>query len=167
MARSLLSKSAMRSTPRTSSTSAAPDCEDTALLPCLATGTPAPAATKALAVESIVGSKSVAAGADDIHRAVGGLDGDHPRAHGGDGADDFVQGLLADAKRHQETGDLGVGRVSRHDDVEGFARLFPGQRRAIGDDGDKGFQGGFRSIVRHWTASGFLDVASRKFLINA
>ena len=44
-------KSQSSSIPRADSTSAAPLCDDTALLPCLATGMPHPATTKALAVE--------------------------------------------------------------------------------------------------------------------
>ncbi len=40
-------------TPRAASVSAAPDFDDSARLPCLATGTPAPATTKAEAVEML------------------------------------------------------------------------------------------------------------------
>ena len=40
-------------TPSAASTSAAPDLEDSARLPCLATGTPAPATMKAAQVEML------------------------------------------------------------------------------------------------------------------
>ena len=42
---------ASRSTPKDANTSAEPESEEKARLPCLATGTPAPATTKAVAVE--------------------------------------------------------------------------------------------------------------------
>ena len=53
MARSTRAMSQSRLTPSELSTSAAPDFDDSARLPCLATGTPAPATTKAAAVETL------------------------------------------------------------------------------------------------------------------
>ncbi len=51
MARSTRETSQSRLTPNSVSTSDAPDFDVTARLPCLATGTPAPATTMAVAVE--------------------------------------------------------------------------------------------------------------------
>ncbi len=48
-----IAKSTSMLTPSAVNTSAEPDCEESARLPCLATGTPQPAATKALAVEML------------------------------------------------------------------------------------------------------------------
>src|SRR2546429_174669 len=48
-----IAKSAPILTPSAISTSAEPDCEESARLPCLATGTPQPATTRALAVEML------------------------------------------------------------------------------------------------------------------
>ena len=52
-ARSTRAMSASRFTPRAASTSAAPLLEESALLPCLATGTPQPATTNWQAVEML------------------------------------------------------------------------------------------------------------------
>src|SRR5680860_1435277 len=51
--RSMVSGEHSRLTPRAASTSAEPDREETERLPCLATGTPAPATTKAVHVEML------------------------------------------------------------------------------------------------------------------
>ena len=51
-------------TPSAVSTSAEPDFEERARLPCLATGTPQPATTSAAAVEMLKRARAVAAGAE-------------------------------------------------------------------------------------------------------
>ena len=84
------------------STSAEPDLEEKLRLPCLATGTPQPATTRAAAVETLkvpepsppVPTVSMAPGGASIAQGLG--------AHGARGAGDLVDGLAAHAQRHQE-----------------------------------------------------------------
>ena len=56
-------------TPSFSSTSAAPDLDETARLPCLATGTPAAGEHEGRGGRDVEGALGVAAGADDIDGA--------------------------------------------------------------------------------------------------
>ena len=53
-------------TPSASSTSAAPQAEDAARLPCLTIGTPAEAATMVAIVDMLTVCSAVAAGADQV-----------------------------------------------------------------------------------------------------
>ncbi len=110
-------------TPSAVSTSAAPVCEDSPRLPCLATGTPPPAITKAEAVDMLtlcelsppVPTMSIApSGASTVSI--------FSRMRG-DGAGNFGNLLAAHAQRHQEGADLAWRRFARHDDVERVLRL--------------------------------------------
>ena len=112
-------------TPSAVSTSAEPDCEESARLPCLATGTPQPATTKALAVEmlklpeasppvpqvSIVpGGASTATALARMIRAAPAISSTvSPRT----------------LQRHQKGADLRRRRVAAHDDLERRSRPAP------------------------------------------
>ena len=124
-------------TPSAASTSAAPDFDDSARLPCLATGTPAPATMSAAQVEMLnepdasppVPTTSMASG--------GAVDAQHLRAHRGDGAGDLVDGLAAHAQRHQERAHLRGRRFAGHHLLEGAGRFVAAERRAGRDFADE------------------------------
>ena len=82
--------------PSASSTSAEPDRDVIARLPCLATGTPAAATTSAAVVEMLNVPRAVAAGADDVDRALGRRrPASDALAHRGGEAGELVDGLAA------------------------------------------------------------------------
>ena len=72
--------------PSADSASAAPDFEDSARLPCFATGTPQPATTSDGRGGDVEAAGGVAAGADDVDRPGRCLDRQHPRPHRADSA---------------------------------------------------------------------------------
>ena len=105
-ARSTTSGPTMTLTPSSVSASAAPDFDERLRLPCLATGTPAPATTKRGGGRDVERALAVAAGADDVDGALGGADAQALGAHHRGGAGVFGDGLAAGAQRHQEAADL-------------------------------------------------------------
>ena len=110
-------------TPSAASTSEAPDSDDTERLPCLATWSPAPAATKAAQVETLkvawpsppVPTMSIA--------SAGAVTAAHLGAHEARGAGDLGHRLAAHAQRHQEGAHLRGRRVAGGHRVEGLADL--------------------------------------------
>ena len=127
-------------TPSAVSTSAAPVCEDRPRLPCLATGTPAPAITKAEAVEMLtlcepsppVPTMSMAPSGASTFSIFSRMVATAPEIS--------LDRLAAHAQRHQEGADLAGRRLAGHDDVERRARLVEGERLAGRDLGDMGFE---------------------------
>ena len=100
-------------TPSASSTSAEPQCDDAARLPCLATGTPAPATTIAATVEML----NVLLRSPPVPQVsttgVARFDGTREAERRRSETLEFVDGLALGAKRHQEAADLpGVPRRS-------------------------------------------------------
>lgn len=93
----------------------------------------------------IVGAAGVAAGADDVDRIGRSIDGQHFRAHRGDGADDLIDGFAAHAQRHQEATDLRGRRLARHQDVEGGSSLLTRQRLAACGLGQERLQIGHKA----------------------
>ena len=136
-------------TPSACSTSAAPDFDDSARLPCLATGTPAPATMKAAQVEMLnepEASPPVPTTSIGIGRR---LHAQHLGAHGGDRAGDLVDGFAAHAQRHQQAAHLRGRRFARHHAVEGAGGFLAREACAGRDLGDERFE-----IVGHGGASG-------------
>ena len=124
-------------TPRAASTSAVPDFDEAARLPCLATGTPQRRDDDRRQRRDVVAAGMVAAGADDVDRALGGrLDPQHASAHGRDRADDLVERFAAHPQRHQERAALGRRDFAGEKVVEGGARFLARQRRAGRDLGE-------------------------------
>ena len=122
--------------------SAAPDFEESARLPCLATGHAGAGDDEGRGGGDVVAAGGVAAGADDVDGALGRLDAEHLRAHGGDRAGDLVHGLAAHAEADEERADLRRRRLAGHDDAEGLLGLLAGEALAGGDLADDGLQVG-------------------------
>ena len=102
-------------TPRASSTSADPDAELTARLPCLATPAPAAAATSPAAVDTLNVLQAVAtraAGVDEV--GAPGSDRDRVRPHRAGRADDLVDRLALHAQGHEQPRDLRLAGVAVH-----------------------------------------------------
>ena len=96
-------------TPSACNTSAEPEREEIERLPCLATGTPAPATTKAAQVE-ILCVPLPSPPVPQVSMAPSGARTLTARcAHGARGAGDFLDGLATGAQRHQQRADLHVG----------------------------------------------------------
>src|SRR5581483_5233417 len=93
------------------------------------------------------------AGADHVDRVGRGLDLEHFRPHRRDGAGDLVDGLAADAQRHQEAADLRRRRVARHDDAERLLGLGPRQRLSRRSLGDERLEVGLRLLAHAGTRS--------------
>lgn len=89
---------------------------------------------------NVVGTGTVAAGADDVDRTVGRFHGQHACAHRADRTHDLVDRFAAHPKRHQKTADLRWRGGSGHDDLEGRARIFATQCLARCDFGDERLQ---------------------------
>ena len=117
-------------TPSFSSTSAAPDLDETARLPCLATGTPPPAKTNAVAVDMLkepLASPPV----PTISTAPAGASTATIKlfiAETAPAISSAVSPLAFSAT--QESRELDLGNAALHDAKEGFARLLLGQGRA-------------------------------------
>ncbi len=123
--------------PSAASTSAAPDFEVKARLPCLATGTPAAGDDERRARRDVVGAVMVAAGADDVDGAGRRLDLVHLGAQGAGAAGQLLGGLAAHLQAHQEGAHLGRRRVARGHDVERPLGLVDAQRTAVADLGQE------------------------------
>ena len=94
-------------TPRAASTSAEPLRLVMPRLPCLATGTPAAAATRAAAVEMLkVCEPSPPVPQVSIKSPCGGADGRHSLPHGGGRAGHFGHGFPLAVQGRQQAGDL-------------------------------------------------------------
>src|ERR1700738_3000870 len=125
-------------TPSAVSTSAAPQREESARLPCLATGTPAPATMKAAQVEML--NEPDASPPVATTWMGWSFDGEHLRAHGANRAGDLVHGFAAHPQRHQQSAHLRGRGFARHHAVEGGCRLVARQCRAGGDFSDDRFE---------------------------
>ena len=136
-------------TPRASSTSALPHLLVAERLPCLATVTPAPAATSAAAVEMLNVLGAVAAGAAGVEDHVG-VDVDllGQLGHGARHAHDLLGGLALHAQGAEEGGGLGFAHPAAHDLEQHAARLVLGQVAA----GGRGLRAGRRARARHWAS---------------
>ena len=105
-------------------------------MPCLATGTPAPATTKADAVEMLKRALGVAAGAARIDGAVRRTHGEHlARAWRGRRRRSHRRSRRARAS-HEKAGDLRRGGAAGHDQLEGFGGFVLGKSGAGGDLAD-------------------------------
>ena len=127
-------------TPSACSTSAAPDFDDSARLPCLATGTPAPATMKAAQVE-MLNEPEASPPVPTTSMASAGA---------------FTPSILArmvvtapvisstvsprTRKRHQQRAHLRGRRFARHHAVEGGGRFLAREARAGRDLGDERFE---------------------------
>ena len=113
MQREIVSGDASIFTPSSLSTSAEPEREEIARLPCFATGTPAPATTKAAQVETLkvplpsppVPHVSMAPSGARTFTIFARM--------ARDGAGDLIDGLAAHAERHQQAADLRRRRRAR------------------------------------------------------
>ena len=127
-------------TPSEDSTSAAPERDDSARLPCLATGTPAPATMKRGAGRHVDRAGAVAAGADHVDGVGGSVDAQHLGAHRRYRAGDLVDGFAAHPQRHQQSAHLRGRRFAGHHAVEGGCGLVARQRGAGRDFADDRFE---------------------------
>ena len=119
-------------TPSAASTSAAPDFDDSARLPCLATGTPAPATHEGGRGGDVERAGAVAAGAARCRSPRPAPRSRSIRARMARTAPvDLRHRLAADPHGHQQAGDLRRRRLAGHDDAEGGLglALAPGARR--------------------------------------
>ena len=99
-------------------------------LPCLATGTPAPATTKATQVEILC----VPLASPPVPQVSMRLPARAPWwrvAHGAGSAGDFLHRLAADPHAHQQGADLRVGRAARHDQRKCFGGFGLGEGLAL------------------------------------
>ena len=81
---------------------------------------------------------AVAAGPDDVDRAVRGVDADDPLAHRGRETGQLVDGLAAHPQAHQQGRQLGRRRLAVHHRAHRRARLVHRQRAALDDRGQGG-----------------------------
>ena len=79
------------------------------------------------AAQEIERAFAVAAGADDIHRALGGVDRIAFGAHHCGGGGIFIYGFAACAQGHQQAGDLGRCRIPLKEHGKGGFSLSAGQ----------------------------------------
>ena len=136
------------SIPSASRTSAEPEREVKLRFPCFATRTPAPATTKAAAVEMLsvptrpppVPQVSTVPSPSAPSRRTMAL----PQR--GRGAGDFVRRLALGPKPHQQGCGLHRSRLPAHDHLEGRGGLVAGQEAAFGEPPDGAVQ---RGIVGH------------------
>ena len=118
--------------PSASSTSAEPEADETARLPCFATAAPAAAATSAAAVEMLNVLRAVAAGAGGVDEVVAlRADGQDVLAHRLRAAGDLVGRLALQPQRDEEAADLGRRRLAAHDLVHHLARLARARGRGL------------------------------------
>ena len=87
----------------------------------------------------------VAAGADDVDRALRRLHPQHLFAHGRDGARNLGNLFAAHSERHEKGADLAWRCLAGHDDAESVLRLFEGE------DGPGRYFGEKRSQIAHWS----------------
>ena len=135
--RSIRSTGCSSEKPSASSTSAEPEADETARLPCFATPAPAAAATIAAAVEMlIVLAPSPPVPAVSTRSSLR-PDRKHVAAHRLGTARDLVRGLALEPERHEEAADLGLRRFAAHDLVHHLVRLRPRQRAALEQIGER------------------------------
>ena len=127
-------------TPSACSTSAAPDFDDSARLPCLATGTPAPATMNAAQVEILYEPEASPPVPTTSMASGGAFTPQHLGAHGRDRAGDFIDGFAAHAQRHQQAAHLRRRCFARHHAVEGGGGLLAREACAGRDLGDERFE---------------------------
>ena len=125
--------------PRASRTSAEPHLLVTARLPCLATLTPAAAATRAAAVEMLkvfAPSPPVPQVSTSSSRSGGGQGkGDGGFAHGEGEAGDFLGGFAAGGHRGEEGGELDVGGFAPEEAMHEVCSSFEGEGlAALGEE---------------------------------
>ena len=124
--------------PSASSTSAEPDAELTARLPCFATAAPAAAATIAAAVEMFsVRPPSPPVPTTSTTSSRSGRTGEHVLAHRLRAARDLVRRLALRPQGDEEPGDLRLRRLAGHDPGHHLARLLARQVAAVGHLGDR------------------------------
>ena len=119
-------------TPSASSTSAEPQRDDTARLPCLAIGTPGARGHEGRRGRDVEGLGAVATGTAGVDQAVAGGDRrGHVGAHRPGTAGDLVRRLALHPQRHHEPGDLGLAGVAAHDLHHGRVGLLARQVVAL------------------------------------
>ena len=120
-------------TPSAASTSAEPEREEIERLPCLATGTPAPATTKAAQVE-ILCVPLASPPVPQVSMAPSGARTLTARARMARAAPVISSTLSPRARMPiSKRADLRLGRAARHDRVEGFGGFGLGEGLARGD----------------------------------
>ena len=140
-------------TPSSSSTSAEPQAEDAARLPCLTTRAPAPGDDDRGHRRDVHGVRAVTAGAAGVDRRARDVDPHGHVEHRADQAADLVRGLALGPQRDHEAGDLRRGRLAGHHlghRPGGVARR-SGRRRPAGSpstSGQVGCRGRARSASR-------------------
>ena len=116
--------------PSASSTSAEPELDDTARLPCFATPAPAAAATSAAAVEMLsVCALSPPVPAVSTRSCALRVDSEHVLAHRLRAAGDLARGLALEAQSDEEAAHLRLRRLAVHDRAHHVARL--GARQVV------------------------------------
>ena len=149
------------STPSASSTSAEPEREVKLRLPCLATGTPAPATTNAAAVEMLSVPTRPPPVPQVSTRQSGAL---HRQPHHGAAqrpgrAGDLVRRLALGPEPHEQGGGLDRRGLAPHQHGERGRRRLAGERGPPGELLDGVSQ---RGVVGHGQAGGWRDRASRE-----
>ena len=137
---SISGKAASILTPSAVNTSAAPARDDSARLPCLATGMPQPATTSAAAVDMLsvpapsppVPTTSIASSGAPDPRCLG--------AHGPRRPGDLVHRLAAQPEGHQERADLRRRGVAGHDGIERALGLFFAEAMPVRDPAQHGLE---------------------------
>ena len=115
-------------TPSSANTSAEPLRLVMLRLPCLATGTPAAAAT----IAAVVLTLNIAEPPPPVPQVssnlrVAAADRRHVPAHGGGGAGDFVDRFALGRQGREQQADLRVGPFAAHDGVDGGGHLLERQ----------------------------------------
>ena len=131
--------------PSASSTSAEPEDDETARLPCFATAAPAAAATSAAAVEMLsVCAPSPPVPAVSTRSTRSGRTRTTCARIASREARDLVRSLALEPKRDQEAADLRGRRIAAHDAVHHLAGLLAGEIDAVeqplGSPGSRGLQ---------------------------
>ena len=141
-------------TPSASSTSADPQWLEAARLPCLATGTPAPAIDDRGDGRDVEGAAAIAAGAHDVDHRDRGVHRVRELEHGARQALDLVDGLALGPQGHQEAADLTRRGVAGHHGPHGFCGLIGGQG-LVSDEARsiRGQRSGSGSMVRERSRS--------------
>ena len=135
-------------TPSSAKTSVAPEREDAALPPCLATGTPAAGGDNRRQCGNIIGVGAVAAGAHDVDGVLRRLDPDHGGAHRLRRADQFLGGFAALAQRHQKSAELRRRRRALQNQRKNLPRPLARQTFAFGQRGENGFERAHATLAR-------------------
>ncbi len=98
----------------------------------------------------VIGARGVAAGAHHVDGILRSLNPQHLLAHGGDRAGDLVDGLAANAQRHQQSAHLRGRRFAGHHGVETVRRLVACERGAGRRLGDQSLECiGHRRLTLH------------------